>query len=95
MVFRATIVNGRIEAPEAAELPNGTELEVRPLRRRVKKAPKKAAPRKSASRKSKTRSKRQPKSFWESIAPVVGSVKGLPADASLNIDHYLYGAKKR
>jgi hypothetical protein len=33
--------------------------------------------------------------FRERYASVIGKAVGLPADASLNVDHYLYGAPKR
>jgi hypothetical protein len=31
----------------------------------------------------------------ERLRPIVGAAKGLPADASTNVDHYLYGHPKR
>jgi len=30
----------------------------------------------------------------ERLSPVIGVAEGLPSDASVNIDHYLYGAEK-
>ncbi len=33
--------------------------------------------------------------LYERLEPVVGIVTGLPADASANVDHYLYGHPKR
>jgi hypothetical protein len=31
----------------------------------------------------------------ERLAPLVGKLEGLPPDASVNLDHYLYGLPKR
>jgi hypothetical protein len=31
----------------------------------------------------------------ERLAPIIGSIDGLPPDAALNHDHYLYGAPKK
>ncbi|HPO13110.1 MAG TPA: hypothetical protein PLI09_06660 [Candidatus Hydrogenedentes bacterium] len=33
-------------------------------------------------------------SLYERLAPAIGTAKGLPPDASRNVDHYLYGASK-
>lgn len=40
---------------------------------------------------------RQPakRSLLERLGDVVGKVEGLPADASQNVDHYLYGHPKK
>jgi predicted DNA-binding antitoxin AbrB/MazE fold protein len=34
-------------------------------------------------------------SLYERLKPVVGAAKDLPADASVNVDHYLYGHPKK
>jgi hypothetical protein len=33
--------------------------------------------------------------LYERMKPFIGAVDGLPADASQNIDHYLYGHPKK
>jgi hypothetical protein len=33
--------------------------------------------------------------LYERLAPFIGKAEGLPADFSINHDHYLYGAPKR
>ncbi|MBI1903470.1 MAG: hypothetical protein HYS13_20395 [Planctomycetia bacterium] len=33
--------------------------------------------------------------LFERLKPVVGAAKGLPPDASENVDHYLYGHPKQ
>jgi hypothetical protein len=34
-------------------------------------------------------------SLYDRLRPVVGAVKDLPPDASMNLDHYLYGLPKK
>lgn len=34
-------------------------------------------------------------SLYERLKPIIGVVKGLPSDASVNVDHYLYGHPKK
>jgi len=34
-------------------------------------------------------------SLYERLKPVIGVVKDLPPDASVNVDHYLYGHPKQ
>lgn len=34
-------------------------------------------------------------SLYERLKPVIGIAKGLPPDASINVNHYLYGTPKR
>ena len=33
--------------------------------------------------------------LYERLLPVIGIAKGLPPDASQNVDHYLYGAPRQ
>lgn len=33
--------------------------------------------------------------LYERLKPIIGIAKGLPPDASKNLDHYLYGLPKR
>jgi hypothetical protein len=37
----------------------------------------------------------EPPSLLERLGDVVGKAEGLPADASQNVDHYLYGHPKK
>ena len=37
----------------------------------------------------------QSRTLYERLERVIGKAKGLPPDASVNHDHYLYGAPKR
>ena len=34
-------------------------------------------------------------SLYDLLKPVIGAAKGLPPDASINVDHYLYGQPKK
>jgi hypothetical protein len=40
-------------------------------------------------------SKGQVLSLYERLRPVIGAAKCLPPDASVNVDHYLYGHPKK
>jgi hypothetical protein len=33
--------------------------------------------------------------LYDSLEPYIGKAEGLPADMSVNLDHYLYGTPKR
>ena len=33
--------------------------------------------------------------LYDRLKPVIGTAQGLPPDAALNVDHYLYGQPKR
>ena len=33
--------------------------------------------------------------LYDSLEPFIGKAEGLPADMSVNLDHYLYGTPKR
>ncbi|HBI45433.1 MAG TPA: hypothetical protein DDY78_21655 [Planctomycetales bacterium] len=33
--------------------------------------------------------------LYDSLEPFIGKAEGLPADMSINLDHYLYGTPKR
>ncbi len=41
------------------------------------------------------KTRRQPPTLYERLKPVIGKAKGLPPDAALNHDHYLYGLPKK
>jgi hypothetical protein len=82
MVFRGKVKDGKVVLKNAKGLPDGTEVEVRPVKKRARtaKAPK---------------AKKSVRSLAERLAPFIGKAKGLPPDMSLNLDHYLYGLPKR
>ena len=35
------------------------------------------------------------RSLYDRLKPLIGAAKNLPPDASVNVDHYLYGHPKR
>jgi hypothetical protein len=84
MTIRGRIKNGKVVLDDPKALAEGTEVEVRPL-----KQPKAAGKRRSS--KSTTR----PRSLAARLANVIGKATGLPSDASVNHDHYLYGMPKQ
>ena len=80
MTWTGKVSKGAIILPPEIRLPDGTEVEVRPAKKR-----------KPAAKGSKPRVKPRPRSLAERLANVMGKATGLPADASVNHDHYLYG----
>jgi len=93
MTLRGHIQNGKVILDTPAELPNGTEVNIQPARKNA------AAKRSSTKRRNPQARKKAPKrrtpSLYEALTPFLGVVKDLPPDASINHDHYLYGASRR
>ncbi len=85
MAVRGKVKNGKVVLVDPKALPEGAEVEVRPVKKRKRPA-KPATPAKGKSRR---------RSLAERLAPFIGKAKGLPPDASVNLDHYLYGLPKR
>jgi hypothetical protein len=79
MVYRGRVKKGVVVLDSAVDLADGTEVSVRPLR---------------AKSASKSNGKRRT-TLSQRLAPVIGKAKTLPPDASVNLDHYLYGLPKR
>lgn len=85
MTVRGKVKNGKVLLDDPKAIADGTEVEVRPARRR-----------KPAGKPAKTRKgKVAPRPLADRLANVIGKAKGLPPDASVNVDHYLYGLPKR
>jgi hypothetical protein len=84
MTVRGKVKKGKVLLDDPRAIPDGTEVEVRPAKKRK-------PPAKSAKSKPKAR----PRSLAERLANVLGKATGLPPDASINHDHYLYGLPKR
>ncbi len=86
-MVRGKVKNGKVLLDNPRALPEGTEVEVRPVKQsRARAKPAKAAPR---------RKKSPPRSLAERYAAFIGKAKGLPPDMSVNLDHYLYGVPKQ
>lgn len=84
-VFEGVVEDGVIRSRDVERLPDGTRVEVRVVARRTNK--------KRTNKRSTTNKRKQLAS--PELMKFAGSVRGLPRDASINIDHYLYGAPKR
>lgn len=82
MTVRGKIKNGRVLLDNPKALTEGTEVEVRPVKKRK--------PRRTAKPKMNSHGR----SRAERLAPFIGVVKDLPKDMSVNLDHYLYGHPK-
>lgn len=84
MTVRGKVKNGKVILINSKAFPDGTEVEVRPMKKRKP----------SAKSRKPVKSKVQPRSLAERLANVMGKATGLPPDASVNHDHYLYGLPK-
>jgi hypothetical protein len=84
MTVRGKIKKGKVLLEDPKAFPEGTEVEVRAVTKKRKAT-------KAAGKKKKL----PPRSLAERYAPFIGKAKGLPADMSVNLDHYLYGLPKR
>ena len=82
MTVRGKVKKGKVLLDNPKALPDGTEVEVRAVKKRK--------PAKSSSKKKK----QPPRSLAERYAEFIGKARGLPADMSTNLDHYLYGLPK-
>ena len=79
MVYRGRVENGVVILDDPASLPEGTEVSIRAVRP-----------------KSKNNGKSVPKSgVGQTLLRLAGKAVGLPSDASRNVDHYLYGHRKK
>jgi len=78
MTYQGHIANGAVVLDQAANLPEGARVTISLVDFMVDDLPEDA----------------MGPSLYERLLPVIGMAKGLPADASQNVDHYLYGAPK-
>ncbi|HUE70362.1 MAG TPA: hypothetical protein VMP01_05680 [Pirellulaceae bacterium] len=81
MVLRGHIKNGTIVLDEPQSLPEGAEVEVSFL-------PPPVTPAEASE-------EREIPTLYERLKPFIGKLDGLPPDASINHDHYLYGTPKK
>ena len=84
MTIRGKVKNGKVLLDKPRAFPDGTEVEVRSVKKRGKRS-------KAGTKKKKP----PPRSLAERYAAFIGKAKGLPPDMSANLDHYLYGLPKR
>jgi hypothetical protein len=79
MVYRGRVENGVVVLDQPVSLPDGTEVSIRDLRRKSK---------------NKGKSVCRP-GVGQALLRLAGKAVGLPPDASRNVDHYLYGHRKK
>jgi hypothetical protein len=79
MTYRGHVRNGVVVLEDGRGLPDGTEVRVQPVGA-------------SASRR---KAKSRELNVSRRLLKYAGKAKGLPSDASRNLDHYLYGHPKR
>ena len=85
MTIRGRVKKGKVLLDKPLAFADGTEVEVRPV-----------TPRKTGAKKAKPAKPRiRLRSLAERFANVAGQATGLPPDASINHDHYLYGTPKK
>jgi hypothetical protein len=84
MTVRGIIKKGKVVLDDPAALAEGMEVEVRPAKKR-----------KPTAKLRKPKDKAHPRTLAERLANVIGKATGLPPDASVNHDHYLYGTPKK
>ncbi len=89
MTYRGRVKKGVVILDDPKALPEGTEVTVRPVKPRAK--PAKAGEKNKAA---KPQEKKR-KIVRPGLVKFAGKAKGLPPDASRNLDHYLYGHPKR
>ena len=78
MTVRGHVHNGVVVLDDPTALPDGAEVSVRQVKQP-------AGPEGDEG---------PPKTMYERYKRFIGAAKGLPPDASANIDHYLYGTPK-
>ncbi len=86
MSFRGKIQSGGIVLEKPTDLPDGTEVDIQP----VKVSDKIENPSDVDSSADGCAS-----TLGQRLMELAGKAKGLPSDAALNHDHYLYGLPKK
>lgn len=79
MTYRGHVNNGVIVLDDAVTLPEGLNVNVEPQK----------TPETSPATDDDI------PTLYERLKPFIGKLEGLPPDASINVDHYLYGTPKR
>ena len=79
MAYRGKVKNGVVVLDKPDALPDGAVVSVRAL----------------PGARGRARSAKGPRSMYERYKRCIGKATAMPPDASINIDHYLYGAPKQ
>jgi hypothetical protein len=85
MTYRGSVKNGVVVLDAKVKLPEGAKVIVKPVAVRAK----------AAKSPKATKKKPRPRTLAERYAKFIGIAKGLPADGSINHDHYIYGVPKQ
>ena len=94
MTFRGHIKDGKVVVDDRIDLPNGTEVDIRPaegMTSRKSKA-KGATSRAKSARKS---GREKGETLLDRYAAIVGIGRDLPRDLAAQHDHYARGTRKR
>jgi len=86
MIYRGQVRNGVIHLQESVALPEGADVEVRLVdenERQRERVPD-----------DESQGEVVP-TLYETLKDFAGRAEGLPSDAAVNLDHYLYGLPKR
>ena len=79
MTYRGRVQEGLVVLDEPSALPDGTVVSVHAV---------------SKAKRASDEAGERP-SLYERLKPIIGKARGLPADFSVNHDHYLYGTPKK
>ena len=79
MVYRGHVRNGKVELDGDIHLPDGQPVDVSLVPEVFPNQPDEAAG----------------PTLYERLKPIIGAARGLPPDASQNVDHYLYGQPRQ
>lgn len=82
MTLRGRVENGSIILADDFRLPEGVEVRVEVLEE-------------GSVEDSEQGQTVPPKSVYDKLKHVIGTVEGLPSDLAANHDHYIHGAPKR
>lgn len=93
MVYRGRVQDGVVVLEGRVRLKEGTAVSVRPLRMAARPSRRKPKASIKATRDAYP-PRKQPPTLYERYKRFIGKANSLPPDASINHDHYLYGAPK-
>ncbi len=97
--FEGKVKNGQIVLSEELSLPDETEVYIVVPKRKIRRQDSELAKRIKEEENDPDKDAKR-KTIWEMVKHITEDVSDeewekLPKDGSLNIDHYLYGHKKR
>ena len=75
MTYRGHVSNGIVVLDDQVTLPEGLSVSIEPM----------------ATPQTPPPADDDVPTLYERLEPLIGKLEGLPPDASVNVDHYLYG----